>query len=231
MNSHYQSLLSLPMPRNLTTSCCCHYWINEFSIPVAVVTTGSMNSHYQSQSSLINEFSLLDQSMGFNLKTQLNTSSTGSLNSHYQSLLSLLDQLILTTSRCCHYWINEFSLPVAVVTTEATKSHYHASWQQAENVQDHQLHDRAEGCRDVQARRVSRQERPIPPPRRLGPVGSEQARRNSAPGPASRQQILGARAPVRGSARPGGGTRGPKLDGFRGRNAPSRRPPPRGRGE
>ena len=58
MNSHYQSLLSLPRPLNLTTSRCCHYRTNEFSLPVAVVTTGPMNSHYQSLLSLPDQWIL-----------------------------------------------------------------------------------------------------------------------------------------------------------------------------
>ena len=52
MNSHYQSLISLPDQRILTTSRCSHYQINEFSLPVAGLTARSMNSHYQSLVSL-----------------------------------------------------------------------------------------------------------------------------------------------------------------------------------
>ena len=51
---------------------CSHSQINKFSLPVAVLTTRPMNSHYR-------------------------------------SLFSLPDQWILTTGRCSHYQINEFS--------------------------------------------------------------------------------------------------------------------------
>ena len=45
MNSHYR--FSLPI---LTTDS--HYQVNEFSLPTAVLTTTSMNSHYRALFSL-----------------------------------------------------------------------------------------------------------------------------------------------------------------------------------
>ena len=70
-NSHYQSLLSLPDHRILTTNRCCHYQITEFSLSIVVVTTRSQNSHYQSL-----------------------FVTTRSQNSHYQSLLSLFTTMM-----------------------------------------------------------------------------------------------------------------------------------------
>ncbi len=43
-----QWLFSLLDQLILTTSGCSHYWTNGFSLPVAVLTTGPMDSRYQS---------------------------------------------------------------------------------------------------------------------------------------------------------------------------------------
>ena len=46
------------------------------------------------------------------------------LREHCQGASCHYSTLVLTTSRCFHYLSNEFSLPAAVVTTEATSSHH-----------------------------------------------------------------------------------------------------------
>ena len=145
-NSHYQSLFSLPDLRILTSNPCshdkilhshyqslfsppdlgiltinpCFYQIFEFSLPITVLIARSSNSHYQSL------FSLPDVRI---LTTNL--------------CVSLPDLGILTTNPCSHYQIFEFttnpcsqyqifflyqifefSLPISVLTTRSSNSHY-----------------------------------------------------------------------------------------------------------
>ncbi len=100
---HCRSLSSLPDLRTLTADRCCHYQSFEFSLPIDVVTTRSMNSQYRLLSSPLDRWILPTD--------------------RCRSLLSLPDQWTLTTDCCRHYQMNEFSLPVAPLTTRSMNSH------------------------------------------------------------------------------------------------------------
>ena len=131
MNSHYRSMFSLPdqwfsLPVTvLTISKNSQCQINEFSLLIAVLTT---TDNYWNR---INELSLPIAAL-----------TTRSMNCRYRWLYSLPDQWILTTHRCSHWQIkefslqttvlttrscNEFSLPIAVLTTRPMNSQYR--WQ------------------------------------------------------------------------------------------------------
>ena len=121
-NSHYRSVLSLPDLRIVTTDRCSHYQITEFSLPIDVVTTRSSNCHYRSMFSL--PFCTLSRIFTFIPPFTRPSPVCGSSNSHFRSMFSLSDLRILTTDRCSHYQIFEFSLPIGRVTNSAMNSHY-----------------------------------------------------------------------------------------------------------
>ncbi len=145
-NSHYRSLFSVPaiefslppacsLPdhRTLTIARSPHCLINEFSLPLTVLTTKSSNSHYRSLFSLSDHRILITarcshyQIIEFSLP--LAVFSTRSSNFHYCARCSLYQ---ITESPNSHYrslfshQIIEFSLslPLAVLTTRSSNSHY-----------------------------------------------------------------------------------------------------------